>query len=148
MDDFQYRDLKIGDDLLKRLQTRSAALSPSIKQHLQRWVEITRHAGIRFSVDEQYQTANGEFLGKEFRIAIEVIASGSDVFALISVITQDSLSGKAILIDSYCLNTYGYVLGSISKTPLEIDEDAIPEHNEYAAICEVLYSLATRKYHQ
>lgn len=146
MDDFQYRDLKISSNTLKRLQTRSSSLSAPIKNHLQRWEEITADAGISFTIDEHFRSASGEFLGREFHITSEFVASGSDLFALISLITQDSLSGKAVLVDSYCINTFGRILGSDSKSPLEVEEDVLHEYNEYSAICEVLYSLAARNY--
>jgi hypothetical protein len=35
-----------------------------------------------------------------------------------------------------------------SKAPLEAEEGALPEYNEYSVICEVLYSLAARNFQQ
>ena len=146
MDDFKYRDLKITDDTLKRLQSRSKSLIEPIKRHLLRWEDITSHAQISFSIDEPSKTAaKGEFLHRTFRITSEIIASGSDVHALISLTTEDPLSGKTVLVDSYGLNTFGRILRRESLTPLENDQGG-PEETEYEVICEALYSIAARKY--
>ncbi|CAE6949482.1 conserved protein of unknown function [Ectopseudomonas oleovorans] len=147
MDDLKHPASNAKVEHLNRLSTRAEEFDSLLGEHLDRWEEITKSAGGDFTASAGHATCgNGVLLGKKFSIFSELIASNGEVHALITITTEDRLTGKSVVVDSYRLNSYRIVLGAVSATQITANPDYTSDENEYCVICDVLYSLACGDY--
>ncbi|MFY1017949.1 hypothetical protein [Ectopseudomonas khazarica] len=147
MDDLKHPVSKANVEHLNRLSKRARDFDDLLEKHLGRWEEITKSAGGDFTASAGHATyGNGVLLGKKFSIFSELMASNGEVHALITITTEDRLTGKSVVVDSYRLNSYRIVLGAVSATEITAGPDRVSEENEYFVICDVLYSLACGDY--